>query len=117
MALTSNYTRTRAAGFLGSSCSISYGSLITITTYRTNPPNFLSIDGSEVDSSNYDRIVYPGMLIFFDWEQDGVPDHVGIITLASNDYIYTVEGNNGDAVVEDVYPVDSPSLYGFGVVG
>ena len=75
------------------------------------------IDGSEVDSSNYDRVVYPGMLVFFDWEQDGVPDHVGIITNAANGYIYTVEGNNGDAVVESLYSADSVCLYGFGVVG
>lgn len=76
------------------------------------------IDGSSVDSSNYDQIVYPGMLVFFDWEpQDDVPDHVGIVTNVANGYIYTVEGNNGDAVVEDVYFADSTSLYGFGVVG
>ena len=57
------------------------------------------------------------MLVFFDWTSDGVPDHVGIVTEVVDGYIYTVEGNNGDAVVEDVYFADSTSLYGFGVVG
>lgn len=75
------------------------------------------IDGSRVDSTNYDQIVYPGMLIFFDWTSDGVPDHVGIVTNAVNGYIYTVEGNNGDAVVEDLYSADSSCLFGFGVIG
>lgn len=63
-------------------------------------------------------IVCPGMLIFFDWgPQDGVPDHVGIVTNVTNGYIYTVEGNNGDAVVEDVYSADVLCINGFGVVG
>lgn len=74
------------------------------------------IDGSLVDSTNYEQVVYPGMLIFFDWApQDGVPDHVGIVTSASNGYIYTVEGNNGDAVVETNYAADSESVYGLGI--
>ena len=74
------------------------------------------IDGSGVDSTNYDQIVYPGMLIFFDWEQDGIPDHVGIVTNAANGYIYTIEGNNGDAVAEAFYMADNGSLFGFGIV-
>ena len=75
------------------------------------------IDGSGVDSTNYDQIVYPGMLIFFDWEQDGTPDHVGIVTNAANGYIYTIEGNNGDAVRERNYSADSNNIFGFGIVG
>ena len=101
---------------LRASGQIPYFSFVTdgITWFQDNDK---WIDGTEVDSSNYDRIVYPGMLIFFDWEQDGIPDHVGIITNAANGYIYTVEGNNGDAVVESLYSADSLCLYGFGVVG
>ncbi len=75
------------------------------------------IAGSEVDSSNYDKIVYPGMLIFFDWEPDGYPNHVGIVTKVENGYIYTVEGNKSDAVAEGTYSADSDKIYGFGVVG
>ena len=75
------------------------------------------IAGSEVDSSNYDKIVYPGMLIFFDWEPDGNPNHVGIVTKVENGYIYTVEGNSSDAVRERSYSADSNKIYGFGIVG
>ena len=79
------------------------------------------ISGSEVDSSNYDKVVYPGMLIFFDWLEGGVRDgngdHVGIVTRVENGYIYTVEGNKGDAVAEGAYPVGSLDILGFGVVG
>ena len=75
------------------------------------------IAGSEVDSTNYDKIVYPGMLIFFDWEPDGYPNHVGIVTKVENGYIYTVEGNKSDAVAEGTYSADSDNIFGFGVVG
>ncbi len=79
------------------------------------------IPGASVNSSNYDKVVYPGMLIFFDWLEEGVRDghgdHVGIVTKVENGRIYTVEGNKGDAVAEGSYPVGSKDILGFGVVG
>ena len=74
------------------------------------------IDGSEVNSSNCEQLIYPGMIIFFDWEPDGYPNHVGIVTSVSDGYIHTVEGNSSDAVREKSYSADSASLFGFGVV-
>ena len=75
------------------------------------------IDGSEVNSSNCDKLIQPGMIIFFDWEPDGKPNHVGIVTKVSNGYIYTVEGNKSDAVAEGSYSANSNKIYGFGVIG
>ncbi len=75
------------------------------------------IDGFEVNSSNYDKLIQPGMIIFFDWEPDGKPNHVGIVTKVENGYIYTVEGNSSDAVREKQYSANSNKIYGFGVVG
>ena len=75
------------------------------------------IDGSEVNSSNYDKLIQPGMIIFFDWEPDGKPNHVGIVTKVSDGYIYTVEGNRGDAVAEGSYSADSIYVFGFGTIG
>ena len=75
------------------------------------------IKGSDVNSSNYDKRIYPGMIIFFDWEPDGKPNHVGIVTKVSDGYIYTVEGNRGDAVAEGSYSADSLYIYGFGFIG
>ena len=78
------------------------------------------IKGSDVNNSNYDKLVKPGMLIFFDWEEngkrDGHGDHVGIVTKVSGGRIHTVEGNNDDAVRESSYPANSKSILGFGVV-
>ena len=78
------------------------------------------IKGSDVNNSNYDKLVKPGMLIFFDWEEngkrDGHGDHVGIVTKVSGGRIHTVEGNNDDAVRESSYPANSKSILGFGIV-
>lgn len=73
------------------------------------------IDGSEVNSTNYDKLIRPGMIIFFDWEPDGKPNHVGIVTKVENGYIYTVEGNSSDAVRERNYSADSNKIYGLGI--
>ena len=75
------------------------------------------IDGSEINSSNYNKRIYPGMIIFFDWEPDGKPNHVGIVTKVADGCIYTVEGNSGDAVREKSYSADSKYVFGFGIIG
>lgn len=57
----------------------------------------------------------PGDIIFFDWESDGLADHVGIVEKVENDLIYTVEGNYGDRCVENRYSLGSAPVYGFGL--
>lgn len=75
------------------------------------------IDGSEINGSNYNKRIYPGMIIFFDWEPDGKPNHVGIVTKVEDGLIYTVEGNSNDAVREKNYAANSNHIFGFGAVG
>ena len=57
----------------------------------------------------------PGDIIFFDWESDGLADHVGIVEKVENNLIYTVEGNSGDRCVENRYYLGSAPVYGFGL--
>lgn len=57
----------------------------------------------------------PGDIIFFDWEQDGRPDHVGIVSSCDGSTVHTVEGNSGDAVNELSYTVGAATIYGYGV--
>ena len=56
-----------------------------------------------------------GDIIFFDWDNDGVTDHVGIVEKCENGLVYTVEGNSGDACKQNQYAVGSGSIYGYGV--
>lgn len=55
-----------------------------------------------------------GDIIFFDWESDGLPDHVGIVEKLEDGLIYTVEGNTGDTCAERRYHVGNTPIYGFG---
>ena len=57
----------------------------------------------------------PGDIIFFDWESDGLADHVGIVEKVENGLIYTVEGNTGDVCAERRYTLASAPVYGFGL--
>lgn len=56
-----------------------------------------------------------GTIIFFDWEGDGITDHVGIVQKCENGVVYTVEGNSGDSCRTNSYPVGSSSIYGYGI--
>ena len=58
----------------------------------------------------------PGDLIFFDWEQDGSRDHVGIVTAVVGDKVFTVEGNSSDLCRQKRYSLDDPVIYGYGVI-
>ena len=55
-----------------------------------------------------------GQIIFFDWEGDGVTDHVGIVERVENGTVYTVEGNSGDACRQNSYSIGSSVIYGYG---
>lgn len=56
-----------------------------------------------------------GTIIFFDWNRDGVSDHVGIVEKCENGRVYTVEGNSGDAVRQEIYLESSASILGYGL--
>lgn len=57
-----------------------------------------------------------GTIIFFDWENDGVTDHVGIVERYENGIVYTVEGNSlNDMCRQKEYSVGSNAIYGYGI--
>lgn len=57
----------------------------------------------------------PGDIIFFDWEGDGVRDHVGIVEKCDGRTVYTIEGNSGNRCRRKRYSVGSRVIYGYGV--
>lgn len=62
-----------------------------------------------------DILLRLGDIIFFDWEKDGVSDHVGIVEKAENGKIYTVEGNsNNDSCRQKEYDINSNDICGYG---
>lgn len=58
-----------------------------------------------------------GMVIFFDWSGNGLPDHVGFVEYVENGTVHTVEGNSGDAVEQNSYPVGDSCIMGYGTIG
>lgn len=57
-----------------------------------------------------------GDIIFFDYNLNGTPDHVGIVEKCENGNIYTIEGNKSKQVMRCAYDVNNAGVYGFGLV-
>lgn len=57
----------------------------------------------------------PGDIIFFDWEPDGTPDHVGIVVNVENGVVNTIEGNSNDSCRRKSYTIGSNVIYGYGI--
>ena len=55
-----------------------------------------------------------GMIIFFDWDHDGISDHVGIVEKCEGGRVYTIEGNSSDQVRQRNYTVDYGAIMGYG---
>jgi hypothetical protein len=58
----------------------------------------------------------PGDIIFFDFEKDGVLDHVGIVENCDGKTVTTIEGNSSDACKQLTYRVGSSQIAGYGLV-
>lgn len=56
-----------------------------------------------------------GDIIFFDWGRNGTQDHVGLVEKVDGGYVYTIEGNSGNAVGRQKYRVGYYEIYGYGV--
>lgn len=65
-----------------------------------------------------------GSIIFFDWDGNGVSDHVGIVEKCENGIVYTIEGNTTDpsgkssenGVWQKQHTVGSASILGYGIL-
>ena len=63
----------------------------------------------------YENIA-PGDAIFFDWDLDGVADHVGLVVGTDGSRVYTVEGNSGDACKIKSYDLNYQCIKGYGLM-
>lgn len=60
----------------------------------------------------------PGDYVFFDWDGDSDPDHVGAVLCVDVDggQLYTIEGNSGGKVAVNHYPLSDKRIMGYGVL-
>ena len=56
----------------------------------------------------------PGMIIFFDWDNDGVSEHTGIVEKYEDGLIYTIEGNSHDVCRRKWYAAGDKCIMGYG---
>lgn len=66
------------------------------------------------DEDSYTPI--PGDLIFFNWENENKPQHVGIVESVSDDTVYTIEGNSFGGVRRCEYSLKSRDIVGYGSI-
>lgn len=64
------------------------------------------------------RGFYPntGDIIFFDYNTNGITDHVGIVEKCEGGVITTIEGNKSKMVKRCTYNVNNAGIFGFGIV-
>lgn len=58
----------------------------------------------------------PGDYVFFDWDGDSDPDHVGAVLCVEGDTVYTIEGNSGGKVAVQRYDLNDKRIVGYGVL-
>ena len=57
-----------------------------------------------------------GDVIFFDWQNDGISDHVGIVEKVENGTAYKIEGTStNDECRQNSYRVGSIYIAGYGI--
>ena len=61
-----------------------------------------------------DYVPVSGDIIFFDFDGDGVTEHVGIVEKVEDGMIYTVEGNYEDECCKSNYVNTSAGILGYG---
>ena len=59
-------------------------------------------------------IPHSGDFIIFDWEGDGVADHIGIVESCDGKTVITIEGNSRDVCRRKSYAKGSGLIYGYG---
>lgn len=104
-------------------CFLSWGAAQQRDTINGDPPRFANVDDGmnafQTQKKWRERgaTPIPGDYVFFDWDRDSDPDHVGaVLCVDENGYLYTIEGNSGGKVAVNCYPKNDPRIMGYGVL-
>lgn len=94
-------------------------------TFDGDPPRFADVDdgmklfrdnGRDDQWRDSSATPIPGDYVFFDWDGDSDPDHVGAVLCVDGNQLYTIEGNSGGRVAVNRYPKNDPRIVGYGVL-
>lgn len=94
-------------------------------TFDGNPPKFANVDDGmnafqtqkkwRSPNDDNDKPI-PGDYVFFDWDRDRDPDHVGAVLCVDGNQLYTIEGNSGGRVAVNRYLLSDSHIVGYGVL-
>ena len=103
-------------------CFLSWAADQQKASINGDPPSFADVDeGMEKfkDSRMWrerSATPIPGDYVFFDWDGDSDPDHVGAVLCVEGNFLYTIEGNSGGRVAVQRYPLSDSRIVGYGVL-
>lgn len=102
-------------------CFLSWGADQMKAYIDGDPPRFAKVDdGMKLFGDDQWRdssaTPIPGDYVFFDWDGDSDPDHVGAVLFVDGTNLYTIEGNSGGRVAFNCYPKNDPRIMGYGVL-
>lgn len=106
-------------------CFLSWGAEQLKTSIDGDPPRFANVDtgmegfqksGKWRNPNDANNMPIPGDYVFFDWDRDSDPDHVGAVLCVDGNQLYTIEGNSGGRVALNCYPKNDPRIMGYGVL-
>ena len=90
-----------------------------------DPPRFANVDtgmegfqksGKWRSPNDANNKPIPGDYVFFDWDRDSDPDHVGAVLCVDGNQLYTIEGNSGGKVAVQRYDLNDKRIVGYGVL-
>lgn len=91
-------------------------------TFIGDPPRFADVDKGMAKFTENGKWrergaePIPGDYVFFDWDGDSDPDHVGAVLCVEGNFLYTIEGNSGGRVAVNRYPLSDKRIVGYGVL-
>lgn len=105
-------------------CFLSWAADQQKTSINGDPPSFANVDegmasfqnGKWRNPNDANNMPIPGDYVFFDWDRDSDPDHVGAVLCVDGNQLYTIEGNSGGRVAVNCYPKNDPRIMGYGVL-
>lgn len=106
-------------------CFLSWAADQKKASINGDPPRFANVDtgmegfqksGKWRNPNDEKNKPIPGDYVFFDWDRDNDPDHVGAVLCVDGTQLYTIEGNSGGRVAVNCYPKNDPRIMGYGVL-
>lgn len=108
-------------------CFLSWAADQKKASINDAPPSFAKVDegmkgfkegsyGQWRNPNDEKNKPIPGDYVFFDWDRDNDPDHVGAVLCVKDGFLYTIEGNSGGKVAVNRYPKNDPRIVGYGVL-